>query len=223
MTALGGSTCPTKVPGESTSPSTQSSFRTKNVFNVLQALSESIGGSGKLQLDAADGVSEPITHDLRQSLVELLERPEILSSHAVRRAGRKRQLHLKIQAICGEVERVFNVLGDTGAPVRLVKVGALLSECVTTCRRPIKLKVASGQYMVGGTKEPQIALHSLNHRQLSRQDIGKQIRLKGKFYEAKMDWDMIVGYDLIMVTDSGVLPAQVSISLYQDDQLSWLL
>ena len=37
-----------------------------------------------------------------------------------------------------------------------------------------------------------------------------------------MDWDMIVGYDFIMVTDSGVLPAQVSINLYQDDQLPWL-
>ena len=33
---------------------------------------------------------------------------------------------------------------------------------------------------------------------------------------------MIVGYDIMMETDSGVLPAQASMTLYQDDQLSWL-
>ena len=33
---------------------------------------------------------------------------------------------------------------------------------------------------------------------------------------------MIVGCDFMMVTDSGVLPAQASMTLYQDDQLSWL-
>ena len=37
-----------------------------------------------------------------------------------------------------------------------------------------------------------------------------------------MDWDMIVGYDFMMETDSGVLPAQASMTLYQDDQLSCL-
>ena len=37
-----------------------------------------------------------------------------------------------------------------------------------------------------------------------------------------MDWDMTVWYDLMMETDSGVLPAQTSMTLYQDDQLSWL-
>ena len=33
---------------------------------------------------------------------------------------------------------------------------------------------------------------------------------------------MIVGYDFMMKTDSGVLPAQASMTLYQDDQLSRL-
>ena len=37
-----------------------------------------------------------------------------------------------------------------------------------------------------------------------------------------MDSDMIVGYDFMMETDSGVLPAQASMTLYQDDQLVWL-
>ena len=37
-----------------------------------------------------------------------------------------------------------------------------------------------------------------------------------------MDWDMIVGEDFIMETDSGVFPTQTSMTLYDDDQLSWL-
>ena len=37
-----------------------------------------------------------------------------------------------------------------------------------------------------------------------------------------MDWDMIVGYDLMMETDSCVLPPQASMTLSQDDQLSRL-
>ena len=100
---------------ESTNPCTRPSFATKNVFDVLQDLSESIGGSPGPQLDAADGQPEPIVHDLHQSLVELLERPEILSLHAVRRVGRERQMHLKVRALCGEVEKVLDVLVDTGA------------------------------------------------------------------------------------------------------------
>ena len=82
--------------------------------------------------------------------------------------------------------------------------------------------MANGQYMVGGTKEAAIGLQFVNHRELSRPDLGKEILLQGRFYEAEMDWDMIVGYNFMMETDSGVLPAQASMTLYQDDQLSWL-
>ena len=98
---------------EGTNPCTRPSFATKNVFGVLQDLSESIRGSPGPQLDAADGQPEPIVQDLHQSLIELLEQPEILSLHAVRRVGRERQLHLKVRALCGEVEKVFDVLVDT--------------------------------------------------------------------------------------------------------------
>ena len=206
---------------EGRNPCTRPSFATKNVFDVLQDLSESIRGSAGPQLDAADGQPEPIVHDLHQSLVELLERPEILSLHAVRRVGRERQLHLKVRALCGEVEKVFDVLVDTGAQVSLIKAGLLPPECLTDSRKPVRLKVANGQYMVGGTKEAAIGLQFVNHRELSRPDLGKEILLHGRFYEAEMDWDMIVGYDFMMETDSGVLPAQASMTLYQDDQLSW--
>ena len=147
-TAAGGRPGPAPSRGggvrasEGTNPCTRPSFATKNVFDVLQDLSESIGGSPGPQLDAADGQPEPIVHDLHQSLVELLERPEILSLHAVRRVGRERQLHLKVRALCGEVEKVFDVLVDTGAQVSLVKAGLLPPECLTDSRKPVRLKVA---------------------------------------------------------------------------------
>ena len=222
ITALAGPSCPTKVPGEGTNPCTRPSFATKNVFDVLQDLSESIRGSPGPQLDAADGQPEPIVHDLHQSLIELLERPEILSLHAVRRVGRGRQLHLKVRALCGEVEKVLEVLVDTGAQVSLVKAALLPRECLTDNRGPVRLKVVNGQYMVGGTKEAAIGLEFVNHRELSRPDLGKEIPLQRRFYEAQMDWDMIVRYDFLVETDSGVLPAQASMTLYQDGQLSWL-
>ena len=163
-----------------------------------------------------------MVHDVHQSFIEFLERPEILSLHAVRRVRRERQLHLKVRALWGEVEKVFDVLVDTGAQVSLVEAGLLPPECLTDSRRPVRLKVANGQYMMGGTRGAVIGLQFVNHRELSRRDLGKEILLQGRFYEAQMDWDMIVGYDFMMETDSGVLPAQASITLYQEDQLSWL-
>ena len=72
--------CPTKVPGESTNPCSQSSFTTKNVCDILQGLSETIGRSPGPQLEHADGLSEPPIHDLHQSLIELLGGPRSSAS-----------------------------------------------------------------------------------------------------------------------------------------------
>ena len=192
------------------------------MFDVLSDRSESIRGSPGPQLEAADGPLEAITHDLHQSLIELLDRPEILSIYAVCRFGRERQLHLKICALCGEVELVFNMLVDTGAQVSLVKAGLLPPECLTASQRPIRLEVANGKYMVGGTKEAEITLQFVKHRELSCTDLIKEVLLKGRFYEAQMDWDMIVGYNLMMETDSCVLLAQACMILYQVNQHLWL-
>ena len=144
------------------------------------------------------------------------------TSRLLRRVGHERQLHLKVRASCGEVEKVFDVLVDTGAQVSLVKAGSLPPECLTDSRKPVSLKLANGQYMVGGTREAAIGLQFGNQRELSRPDLGKEILLQGRFYEAQMDWDMIVGYDFMIETDSGVLPTQASMTLYQDEQLLWL-
>ena len=115
------------------------------------------------------------------------------------------------------------MLIDTGAQVSLVKAGLLPPEGLTASRRPVRLKVANGQYMVGGTKEAEIGLQFVNHRALSRPNFGKEILPKGNFYEAQMDCDMIVRCDFMMETDSGVCPAQAFMKLYKDNQISWLL
>ena len=120
------------------------------------------------------------------------------------------------------MERVFNLLVDTGAQVSLFKAGLLPPDCLTASREPVRLKVAISGYMVVGTEEAKITLQFVNHRELSRPDLGKEILLKGKFCVAQMDWDMIVRYNFMMETDSGVLPAQASMTLYQDDQRLWL-
>ena len=86
ISALGKLTCQTKFTSEGTDPCTQSSFTTKNVFDLLEDPFESIEGSPRTQLDAAGGLLEPVTHDLHQSLGELLERPEVL--RLARRAPR---------------------------------------------------------------------------------------------------------------------------------------
>ena len=73
---------------------------------------------------------------------------------------------------------------DTGAQVSLVKAGPLPPECLTDSQRPVRLKVANRQYMVGGTKEAAIGLQFVNHRELSRPDLGKEILPQGRLYEA---------------------------------------
>ena len=70
---------------------------------------------------------------------------------------------------------------------------------------------------MGGTKQAEIALQFVNHPELSRPHLRKEILLKGTFCEAQMDWDMIVGYDFMMETESGVLRTHSSMTLYQDD------
>ena len=136
LTAVGRSLHPTKVAGESTNPCTSSSLATKNVFDVLQDLFDEIIGSPRPQLDAADALSEPITHSLHQSLAEALEGLEILSLHAVLPVSCKRQLQLKVGALCSEVEKFSDMLLDTGTQISLVKACLLPPKWLTTVRGP---------------------------------------------------------------------------------------
>ena len=141
-----------------------------------------------------------------------------MSLHAVRRVGRKRQLHVKIHALCGGVQRVCNVLVDTGAQVSVAGAGLLPRESLTTGRRPVRLKVGNGQYMVGGMRGAEIALQFVNDCELSCPNLGTEILLKTNLYDAQN-----IGCKVRMETDPGVFAPQTSVTLCdQDDQLSWL-
>ena len=67
--------------------------------------------------------------------------------------------------------------------------------------------------MVGGTKQAVISMEFVNHHELSRPHLSEEISLEGNFHKAEMDWHM-TGSDFMMDTDTGVLPAEVSMTLY---------
>ena len=76
----------------------------------------------------------------------------------MRRLHREQQLHLKVQALCGEAEKVLDVLVAKGAKVRLFNADLSPPDCPTKRWRPSRRKAANGQYMVAGTKEAKIAV-----------------------------------------------------------------
>ena len=170
---------------------------------------------------AADG-PPPVTYTLYEHLIELLEAPEKLELLAVRLVGGERQLHSRLRVTCQGVERLVSVLPDSGAQVSLVKTGLFPASCIKTSPNPVRLKVANGQYTGGGRTEVHREMEFLNHEELSRPDKGKRVTLSGTFYEEDMDWDIIMGYDFMAATDTGVHPAQSSMTLYKDDGLSLL-
>ena len=76
--------------------------------------------------------------------------------------------------------------------------------------------------MRGGRTEVHREMDFLDHEELSRPDEGKRVTLGGTFYEADMDWDVIIGYDFMAAANTGVQRARSSMTLYKDDRLFWL-
>ena len=170
---------------------------------------------------AADG-PPPVTYTLYEHLIKLLEVAEKLELLAVRLVGGERQLQLRLRVNCQGVKGLVSVLVDSGGQVSLVRTGLFPASCIKTSPNPVRLKVSNGQYMGGGRTEVHFEMEFLNHEELSRPDKGKRVTLGGTFYEADMDWDVIIGYDFMPATATGVQPAQSSMTLYKDDRLSWL-
>ena len=56
---------------------------------------------------------------------------------------------------------IAEVLVDTGAQVRLVRNGLFLNTCLKGSDRPVRLKVANGGIMCGGTREAELGLQNL--------------------------------------------------------------
>ena len=137
--------------------------------------------------------------------------------------GDERQLHLKVRVWCGQEELVVDVLVDTGAQVTLVRRGLFKEESLQPSRRLVRLKVANGEIMGGGTHEATFSMEFWEHKRLNRPDLAKRSTLSGNFYVADItDWDMIMGYDFIVGNAIGALLHRATLVREDDECLTWL-
>ena len=114
-------------------------------------------------------------------------------------------------------------LVDTGAQVSLVRRGLFKEESLQPSRRPVRLKVANGEIMGGGTHEATISMKFREHERLNRPDLAKGSTLSGKFYVADItDGDMIMGYDFMVANAIGALPHRATLVQEDDECLTWL-
>ena len=142
------------------------SFTTANPWSALPRGVYVGKGRGKKEgattESPVDGQDQPRIYTIHDHTLEVLIHPDVLELHAVRVVhtpqGDERQLHLKVRVRCGQEELVVDVLVDTGAQVSLVRRGLFKEESLQPSRRPIRLKVAHGEIMGGGTHEATISM-----------------------------------------------------------------
>ena len=102
---------------------------------------------------------------------------------------------------------IANVLVDTGAQVSLVRKGLFSEEFLKPSRRLVRLKVANGEIMGGGTHEATIGMEFWERDCLGRPDLSKRIVFSGNFYDVDISrWDIIMGYDFMVSNPIGALP-----------------
>ena len=153
--------------------------------------------------------------------------PDVLELHAVRVVdtpqGDERQLRLRVRVRCGQEELVMAVLVDTGAQVSMVRRGLFKEESLQPSCRPVRLKVANGEIMYGGTHEATISMEFWEHERLNRPDLAKRSTPSGNFYVADItDWDMIMGYDFMVEIAIGALSHRATLVREDNDYLTWL-
>ena len=174
-----------------------------------------------------DGQDQPRIYTIRDHTLEVLMHPDVLELHAARvvhtQQGDERQLHLKVRVRCGQEELSVDALVDTGAQVSLVRRGLFKEESLQPSRRPVRLKVANGEIMGGGTYEATISMEFWEHERLNRPDLEKRSTLSGNFNVADItDWDMIMGYDFMVGNAIGALLHRATLVREDDECLTWL-
>ena len=207
------------------------SFATPNPWSALPR--EMCVGKGGGKKDGAttespvDWQDQPRIYTIRDHTLEVLMHPDVLEWHAVRVVhtpqGDERQLHLKVRVRCGQEELVVDVLVDTGAQVSLVRRGLFKEESLQPSRRPVRLKVANGEILGGGTHDATISMEFWEHERLNRPDLAKRSTLSGNFYVTDItDSDMIMGYDLIVGNTIGAHPHRATLVREDNECLTWL-
>ena len=112
---------------------------------------------------------------------------------------------------------------DTGAQVSLVRRGLFREASLQPSRRPVRLKVANGEIMGGGTHEATISIEFLEHERLNRPDLAKRSTLSGNFYVADItDLDLIMGYDFMVGNAIGALPHRATLVREDEECPTWL-
>ena len=118
---------------------------------------------------------------------------------------------------------IADVLVDTGAQVSFVRMRVFSDEFLKPSRRPVRLKVANGKILVGGTHESTIGLEFWEHDSLNRLDLSKRIVPSGNFHAADIsDWDIIMGYDLMVSNAIGALPHRATLVREDKERVTWL-
>ena len=130
-----------------------------------------------------DGQDQPRIYTIPDHTLEVLMHPDVRELHAVRVVhtpqGDERQLHLKVPVRCGQEELVADVLVDTCAQASLVRKGLFKEESLQPSCRPVRLKVANGEIMGGGTHEATISMEFWEHEHLNRPDLARRSTLSG--------------------------------------------
>ena len=117
----------------------------------------------------------------------------------------------------------MDVLVDTSAQVSLVRRGLFKEESLQPSHRPVRLKVANGEIMGGGTHEATISMEFREHECLNRPDLARRSTLSGNFYVADItDWHMIMGYDFMVANAIGALPHRATLVQEENECLRWL-
>ena len=220
-----------RVPKKAPEEPKPLSFVTPNPWSALPREVHVGKGRGKKEgattESPVDGQDQPKIYTIRDHTLEVLMHPDVLELHAVRVVhtpqGDERQLHLKVRVLCGEEELVVDVLLDTGAQVSLVRTGLFKEESRQPSRRPVRLKVANGEIMGGGTHEATISMEFLDHERLNRPDLAKRSTLSRNFYVADItDSDTIMGYDFMVGNAIGALPHRATLVWEDNECLTWL-
>ena len=76
----------------------------------------------------------------------------------------------------------------------------------------MRLKVANGAIVGGGSREAGVGLEFWQHDRLDRPDQAKRLMLQGNFYEGNLpDWDIIMGYDFMVSNSAGAVPRHATL------------